>query len=352
MPDNTPAEADKYRTKLPPAVRNVVARGDETFKQLSLPGMEPEEDPDEKDAVGEGGEGKAKPTGDASPSAGEGKPPAKKSEGEPGPAMVPADEYARVEYEARKHQGRYDKLKADTDKRIGELERELEALRKAGPKASASGVTDEEREAYGEDLIDLMERVADSKYGKEIQELRQRVASTPPPTSSENTMDTETQAMYDYMDKVIPDWRTQNQDPGFLKWLQEEDPIAGRRRQEILQDASANKSAVHIARIFTAYRQTAPMASPPASQGASDGVDLASLAAPTSGGGSAPSGSASVVVYTNDEVAKFYADVGKGRYKNNPEGKAKMERELATAAREGRIVDQAQLARMRSTGSR
>jgi hypothetical protein len=42
-------------------------------------------------------------------------------------------------------------------------------------------------------------------------------------------------------------------------------------------------------------------------------------------------------IWSTPEIGKFYSDVQKGRYKNRPEDKARIEADIVAATREGRI---------------
>lgn len=349
--------ATDFRTPLPKAVRAVVDSAEKAYATATKPAEEPKP-PEAKSA-----EAKPAPAEETKPT--EAKPtpvketkPAEAKPTEPQPKAAERvleleQSLARAEYHARQHQGRYDKLKADTDKRISDLESQLASLKQNSSTSGVMGVTAEEREEFGEDLINLVDRIAAEKYGGQISELQAQLAAKTTSAPAAPTVDNEDAAFYDYLNKVLPDWEKQNADPEFLEWLKGLDPVAGQTRQELLLGASARKDAIHVASIFTAYRSATQAASNVFQGGApeTDGVTLESLAAPTSSGVGGSNSVEKVTVFTQDEVAKFYADVTAGRFRNDPDGKLKMEQDITTAAREGRIIDKTQLAQLQAQGS-
>ena len=194
----------------------------------------------------------------------------------------------------------------------------------------------------------MIERIGDSRFGNRIAELESENKKLRENASPQPSVDQEREAVYNYLDRVNQGWRDQNNDPAFIQWLGQVDPMLGKPRQEALNEASIANDAIRISQIFSAYRPPHPAPSAGASPqgGEPTGVSLEGLVAPgTSNTGAAPvSTQETVMVWTQDEVAKFYSDVRRGRYNSNPQDRQRIEQEITAAAREGRITGDSSLA--------
>ena len=106
---------------------------------------------------------------------------------------------------------------------------EIEARKAEVPQVD-SLITDEDKEAFGPDLIDLIERATNSKVAtlanreaelvKEIKELKGQLGNV-----TERQVVSEKDRFLSSLAQQVPDWETLNIDPGFLSWLQEVDPV-------------------------------------------------------------------------------------------------------------------------------
>jgi hypothetical protein len=52
------------------------------------------------------------------------------------------------------------------------------------------------------------------------------------------------------LDNIVPNWKAINEDPSFLGWLDEVDPLNGVTRRRLFNDAFANYDAARIANFF------------------------------------------------------------------------------------------------------
>ena len=93
-------------------------------------------------------------------------------------------------------------------------------------------MTDDERRAYGDDLLSVVERKALEAFSphlrqlqNENQNLRQRVARG------------EAQTIYENLDAALPNWREINTSPEFLEWLRAADIFSGRSKALMLREA-------------------------------------------------------------------------------------------------------------------
>lgn len=214
----------------------------------------------------------------------------------------------------------------------------IEATKTAEVPKVASLITDEDKEAFGPDLIDLIERATDSKVASlrdreaqlmnEIKELKGQLGSV-----TERQVVSEKDRFLAGLSQQVPDWETLNVDPGFLEWLQEVDPVYGIPKNVALTNAYENGDVMRVANIFKTYKSTlAPV--PPKAK--SNQQELQRQVAPTrTRSGTPPTSSESEQYFTNQDIEQFYSDWRRGLY-DDAEA-AVMEKQIHAAAAEGRI---------------
>lgn len=139
----------------------------------------------------------------------------------------------------------------------------------------------------------------------------------------------------------VPQWQNVNNDPEFQSWLLEIDPMTGNNRQTYLEQAQANLDANRVAAFFntwigeTGKHATNANVQPTRSSAASE---LEKQVAPgRSRSSGAPNGQQSRN-YTRDDINAFFADVRQGKYKGREAERDRIERDIFSAQREGRIV--------------
>lgn len=218
--------------------------------------------------------------------------------------------------------------------------------------SSLPEITDDEREQFGDDLIDLIARVArretvpeiESRFRtvdsslKQVDQRASQVQTTVAQSQRERTLAALAQA--------VPDWETQNEDPAFLNWLNQVDPFAGQPRGALLTEAFRTNDAQRVITFFTSFRNEnaadtsdpAPTPKPAAQESQASLDKFVAPGTPKTGTASAPEESGKRV-WTRTDIAAFYAKrnefINKG--KPVPEELQKVERELFKAQAEGRI---------------
>jgi hypothetical protein len=118
--------------------------------------------------------------------------------------------------------------------------------------------------------------------------------------------------------ELVPNWQTIDREPGWRKWLCEIDPLSGRVRQILLNEAIDNSNARQVQEIF---RQHLAQAGQPA------------LGAPLTRTGHSRRGR----IYTRREIAKIYDDHRRGVYAGRDADWMRQEADIIAAAREGRV---------------
>ena len=130
--------------------------------------------------------------------------------------------------------------------------------------------------------------------------------------------------------------------PEFIEWLSLPDPYSGDIRHNMLKAAWERRDVPRVAAFFKGFLAE-EAAYRPASQETPAGrpagkVSLESFAAPgrakTAAATSAP---AEKPLITSAQISKFYADCDAGRYDGREEEKARFEKSIFEAQREGRI---------------
>jgi hypothetical protein len=121
--------------------------------------------------------------------------------------------------------------------------------------------------------------------------------------------------------ELVPDWRSIDKNPAWHKWLVGVDPLSGRVRQILLNEAIDNSNARQVQEIF---RQYMAQAGQPA------------LGAPLTRTGHSRQGGR---VYTRAEIKKIYDDHLRGAYQGRDVDWARQEADIIAASREGRILN-------------
>lgn len=204
----------------------------------------------------------------------------------------------------------------------------------------SSLVTDDDVEAFGNDLIDLQKRVAKQTYLEAKQEFaqeRKQLEAEIAALRGEVTGVNERVAGSDYdrflnkVTQVVPDWEQINANQGFLRWLGEVDPMLGKPRQALMDEAAGAMDANRVSAIFTAYKT---LVSKPTSK---PSTDLQRQVSPSKTASSATSVEpTNTTVWSQRDIQRFYQDVAQGHI--SAERAVQIEAELNAAVAEGRVV--------------
>lgn len=213
----------------------------------------------------------------------------------------------------------------------------VEATKVEQKQAVESLITEQDKEAFGPDLIDLIERATESKVSTlrsreadliaEIKELKGQLGSV-----SERQVISDKDRFLMGLGQQVSDWETLNVDQGFLGWLQQVDPVYGVPRQAALSNAYEALDVARVASIFKAYKQTLPQT--PAPSRAKQ--ELQRQVAPTrTRSTTTPADGVNERIFTNQDIEQFYTDWRRGFY--DEQEAADMEKQIHAAIAEGRI---------------
>ena len=205
------------------------------------------------------------------------------------------------------------------------------------PASTPSLITEQDKEAFGSDLIDLIERATEAKLAgsrsleakltAEIAELKGKLGNV-----TERQVVSDKDRYESALTTAVPDWQALNVDQGFLNWLAEVDPVYGMPRQYALTNAYEALDAHRTATIFNQYKKSVAPAAP-----SSNRPNLQSQVAPTRSRTSPAPTNPNVDkrVYSQQDIDAFYAEWRRGMI---DEAEAvQIEKDIHAATTEGRI---------------
>ena len=265
-------------------------------------------------------------------------------ETDPKPAPVPEETWER-KYLTLK--GMYDAEVPRLHSQMREMNQQIQTLIAEAATAKAQQkqetvpaktlITEQDKEAFGSDLLDLIDRATEQKLAgnrdleaqlrAEINELKGKLGNV-----TERQVVSDKDRYEAALSAQVPDWEAMNIDQGFLAWLAEVDPVYGMPRQYALTNAYESLDANRTATIFKQYKAT--LAPAPRQQA---NRELQRQVAPTRSHTSpAPTTStADKRTYSTADIDAFYSEWRRGMI---DEAEAvQIERDIHAAIVEGRI---------------
>jgi hypothetical protein len=180
----------------------------------------------------------------------------------------------------------------------------------------AMTITARDRDAYGDDLIDMAQRAAHEALAPELNALRaqnyrlQQIAAR-----SQND------AIQNALDRALPGWRDVYNDARFSAWLSSHDPYNGVPRTQLLRQAVNAGDANRVVRFYQGFLNEIGRYAPAGQQRASQPRQ------------SAASGSR---VYTRPQIADLYKQRREGRI--DDARWARIEADIVAAGAQGRVA--------------
>lgn len=199
-------------------------------------------------------------------------------------------------------------------------------------------ITEQDKEAFGPDLIDLINRAVktetksfekrESQLLKEIEQLKGQLGSV-----SERQVVSDKDRFLMGLTQQVPEWETLNVDQGFLNWLQQIDPVYGLPRQAALNSAYESFDVMRVAAIFNTYKQ---LVAPPVTA-RKPNQELQRQVAPTRSRSSTPTTTdmQNQRIWTQAEIEQFFNDLRRGYIED--EEAVRMEKEINAAVAQGRV---------------
>ena len=144
---------------------------------------------------------------------------------------------------------------------------------------------------------------------------------------------------WEKLDTHVSDWESINNMEAFHKWLGERIPGTNFPRQAVLDDAQKRLDAAGVVEILKDFKKAhgieTTAADPPPEKDKKKG--LKDVVDPVTFTPSVETGTGEKF-FSKADVTKFYSDVAKGVYKNNPELERSKEAEILSASIGGRIT--------------
>lgn len=141
---------------------------------------------------------------------------------------------------------------------------------------------------------------------------------------------------------AVPNFRQINDNEAFQSWLLDVDPLTGITRQTYLDDAQRALDARRVASFFRTWLESTGQAAVAQSTGDSRRSELEKQVSP---GRSRSTGTPATAnqgkTYSPDDIRAFFDAVRSGKYKGREQERARIERDIFAAQREGRIVTNA-----------
>lgn len=205
------------------------------------------------------------------------------------------------------------------------LKNEIEQLKSRGTQAPSSLISAEDREKYGDDLLDVIKRAAQEQVAakeNEIADLKRQLDAVTTTTAKSVEV-----SFFDRLGQLVPDWVTINGEDGFLRWLDEYDEFTGKTRQDLLSDAEQAKDAERVAKFFKKWKDSQKAVETNTQR------NLESQVAPDSNRVVAPP--TGKRIFSRGEIAAFYAAARRGEI--SAKDMVSMEAEIHAATIDGRI---------------
>lgn len=207
-------------------------------------------------------------------------------------------------------------------------------------------VTEKDVEEYGES-IDMMRKVTREELGAAAQRIaqlenviRQMQANVVPQVQAvvqRQQMSNEQQFWSD-LSRNVPNWKDVNDNQQFQNWLLEADPLTGITRQTYLEDAQRSLDAVRVANFFRAWLEITGQASVAQPNRNAAASELERQVTPGRSKNTGAPASNTAKTYSPSDISKFFNDVKQGKYRGREAERDRIERDIFSAQREGRIV--------------
>lgn len=368
---------------LPKAVREQAERAEQMAKELyaSNQGEAPDDDPQKQ-------EGQEPPREGGDPASAAEHRAEEKPKDTSAPAETPAEPQTPKSADEDKWEQRFRVLKGKYDaevprlhaavrakdeelnklhQRLNDMDARMEAMnarQQQGAIEEHPDIDEDEIKQFGPDLYDFIQRaarkVADQIVTSREQQLTGQLNEVKQSTSQmrESMAKSDREKLIEYMNDKVPSWLEVNEDPKFIAWLDEYDPMAGQVRGKLLKQAFEKNESPRVAYFFQSFLNenaaVTQQSGEPAPKGEQGDVtpepkpkesqasleDYMAPGTPKTGPDGAQEGSGKRV-WTRDEIRDFQNRknefVRKGR--PIPDEYRKLERDIFKAQQEGRIRD-------------
>lgn len=199
-------------------------------------------------------------------------------------------------------------------------------------------VTDEDRQEFGEDLIEVQRKVAREETAdllRQFDELRSENAKLHEllnQTGSQVTHTTFQQRLY----QLVPDFEQVNTDPNWIKWLDEQDPLLRAPRRVVAEKAYSEGDADAVAHFVNLFRGSA---TPSTTEAPSKSIDreLESQIQPSKNASPSATASPKGNIYSSEQIRQMFLKVTQLGKLGRIDEARKLEAEIDAAYMQGRV---------------
>lgn len=304
------------------------------------PAPEPKPEPTDTDEPTDEGQTAPDPEKSTEPPTNEGNEPSKPSE--------PTDNDGESLWEHKYHrlQGKYDAEVPRLHQQIKDLSAMVDNLKhqveapKAPPQPETPPepeklVTDADIEEYGEAFVDLQRRIAREEFGKDLSSLKQENAQLREMlerTGSQIGEMTFNQKLL----QAVPDFEAVNADPRWAAWLDEYDPIIRAPRRAVAQDAFSREDATAVADYVKLFKSHLPQDTPKVSK-PSRKAEVERQVQPDRASSNNTPRNQTARTYSTRQIESMFKKVAELGSKGRVDEAAKLEKEIDSAYRDGRV---------------
>lgn len=204
-------------------------------------------------------------------------------------------------------------------------------------------LTDKDKETYGPELIDLMQRAARDAVAPDLATVRQETTAVNQRVAKQTKS-----VLADQLTGLMPNWREIDRSPRFKNWLSLPDLYSGAVRVKLLNAAIQAGQASRVIAFYQGFltEEAAtgaldpdpPPVDPATNPARQPAVPLETFAAP---GKARPASSqqtpADTPIITRADIADFYAKVRSGFFVGREQEKARQEAWIFAAQNSGRV---------------
>jgi len=265
------------------------------------------------------------------------------------PAPTPApqgDPEEKWEARYKTLQGMHNRNMEDMKSRLRAIEQQNEQLaaqltaQKEAPVSPASP-DPKYADVFGQDLVEMVQRVAESMFGAAAKQIDDRLAAVEQKLTgtTKAVAQTAEDVFLARLKEAVPDYVEINGNQDFLDWLAEIDEVYGVPRQSALTSAAEALDVVRVAKVFKAFKaMSAPVApTQVAAPVRNTASELERQIAPSTVA-SAPVQGSQPMIFRVADVQGFYRDVERGKYRGREQEAAAIEARINSALAEGRIA--------------
>ena len=272
-------------------------------------------------------------------------------------AAVDVDALQRqLDYEKSRNdslQGRLDSQLRPLNQRVRELSQQVQAAQATPATATVpvaqvtvqdllAELTPADRELVGEKELAIMARLIEKPTQSALDRMRAELQQSFEAKFDARLRQVESQAsgnavrdLWDRVDQLSPGIRDRNDsdDPQWVEFLNQRDPISGRLRKELGNSAVDVGDIGRLALLHDEFLKATGKDKP-----AEEEPDRSSRLRPEGSRAEPAVSSGEKPSFTEADVNKFYKDLAEGKYAGQPELVEKIESQVTEAIQDGRVV--------------